>query len=309
MKILNKSRIWIIITVAILVVGLTLLTIFGFNNGVDFKNTFEVKITASEGINNVTDTIEVSSTEYFAENGISYSSYATQVTESGVIYKFSYKPTELNVTKLQEYVANAVEEIEGLAGIEISVEGPYQTAVYYPTNVWFLILTIVLSLIAIFAYLCFMEKVAGAISVVATSILSTIVYTAFLALTRIPVLPYYLATLISTFIITAVISVVIVNRCRELRKNVGNDKLADIQVSDKATVSSLFRVAFMLGALVLSGLALLIVGNGYLRFLGLQLIALALTSAFVSLAFTGTIWAFFNKGKKKEYIEPETESK
>ena len=310
MKILNKSRLWIIITVAILVVGLTFLTLFGFNNGVDFKKSYEVKISASEGINNVTDTIEESATKYFNENGISYSSYAVQVTSNGdVVYKFNYDVSNINVEELKNAVSTKVGATEGLEGIEITVNGPYETAVYYPVSVGYLILAVAVAMVAIFIYLYFMEKLAGALSVLATSILSAITYSALLALTRIPASPFYLATLIGALIFSGVISVVIVNRCNELRKNVGNDKLADIQIAEKATVQSLFRVAFMVGALVISAIALLIFGSGYLKFLGLQILALALTSSFISLAWTGLIWSLLAKGRKTATIKSETESK
>ena len=310
MKILNKSRIWIIITVAVLVLGITFLTIFGFNNGVDFKKSYEVKISASEGINNVTDTIESSATEYFNENGIDFSSYAVQVTTNGdVIYKFNQNVSNLNVEDLKNAVITAINEVDGLEGIEITVNGPYETAVYYKLSVGYIILAVALAVVAIFVYLYFMEKLAGALSVLATSLASMLFYTALLALTRIPASPYYLATLIGSFILTGIISVVIVNRCNELRKNVGNDKFADIEIADKATVASLFRVAFMVGALVVSAIALLIFGSGYLKFLGLQIIALALTSSFVSLAWTGTIWSYLKNERKIVTVKSETESK
>jgi len=301
MKGLTKNfRIATALLIVLIVVGMVFLGVFGFNKTIDYKNGYELKITLDanygEDAEDNAAEMKTAAEKYFADNGVSYKTYAVEIFDDGntLIYKFDKENAEKVI------IVNLVTEIDtAIAASGLNAKADIYEKVVSANLQWgWIILALGISAVALFVYTLFMEKLSGAIAVIAVSVISAIVFIALMAITRIPAAPFIEATTVLTAIFGGIISFVLVNRCNELIKNVGNDKKSYAEIGNDAVKASLLRICFICSATVLAGILFIILGSGYLKFMGLQIILSVASSACVSVLFTTFIWNVLKKDKR-----------
>ena len=302
----SKYKLWVIITVALLVVGFALLAIFGFNQTVDYKDSYEVVVSSNSQYEVPTADLRQSAQKYFDNKGIVTVDFATEevdgpVGKNSIIFKFD-KDVKLDKADMQTFIADDL----GVAGnqmVVITVE--YNNAhSYFDSAIGYIILALALGGLASFIYLLFAEKLASAVASISSAVFSAVLFIALMGLTRIPAQPFAPAVCAFAFAFSMFLSTGLVNRFKEeLRLNdaveSSKDKLDYKQIADKSANASLLRYAFALGAIILISLIFIIVGSVYLKFLGLQLIVAGLSSVFASLIGVPLLWPLLKNCKKK----------
>lgn len=307
-----KFKLWITITLALIVAGMTVLGIFGFNQTVDYSDSYElqVKVEKNLGDANVIMTEEVD--KYFAEKGIKDAEYSRQSETDGekLIYKFKSSEalfedangldtikSELKAKIEQAFVDRGSEQIKH-AGLQVEVS-VYSATHVINQNVWKFVLAIGIAVVVMLVYIMIMEKVAGSLTVFFNTIIASILTIALMALARIPAYPYLYGAIAISALLSSVISMVIVNRCKEIAKNVANEKMTAGEIVEKATSLSTLRIIFMGGAILVASLLLIILGTGMLKLMGLQLLVAGASSIFTSYGFTEIFYGLLKKTNKK----------
>ncbi len=291
-----KTKIFIIITVAVLVIGLILFGIFGFNNTVDYRKSTEVTVSVDSNVTDPEEKMKSVSEEYFEKVGVSDVAYAFQQTEDGtLIFKFAGDITVIDAAQLKSEI-----EAEIGNGLVITVT---KNEVFNVTDnqIGWICLACGLAIVASFLYILIMEKLAGALSVIVSSLLSAVMFVAVMGIARIPAQPFVWVSLLFSVGFAAILSTVIVNRCNEALKNVANDGNTYVKIADDMTKESVFRIVLSFAALLIFAIALLVIAPVYVKFAGLQLIVAGMVATFVSVAWTGIVWAkvkALNKDKR-----------
>ncbi len=301
---MTKTKLFIVITLAVLVIGFVLFGVLGLNNTVDYRNAYQIEITADANVQDTMETVKTVSDDYFAKSGVKAQGFAFQQTDSKLIYKFATDISSIDCNALKteiETALNSTSNVEVFASTSQTITD---------NQIGWICLACGLAILASFVYILIMEKLAGAVSVIASSVLSAVLFLAVMGITRIPAQPFVMASLLLSVGLTAILSSVIVNRCNEALKNVGNDKNTYVKIAEDMTKQSMFRIIVSLSVLALASIALLAVAPVYVKFAGLQLIVAGLVSGFVSVGYTGLVWAkvrALSKDKKSRVVTEREE--
>ena len=145
-----------------------------------------------------------------------------------------------------------------------------------------------------FIYLAIMEKLFATLSVLISGAISAVLTLSLIAITRIPVIETWALSIGASVILSSVLSLVIVSRCKEQAKlDTKSDKAT---IAENAINNSIVRFAFVLIALVVVAILLGVMGGiGYLTFVALTVLVIAISAVFSSLVWTPIVWSALNK--------------
>ncbi|MBQ9104192.1 MAG: hypothetical protein IJY57_03800 [Clostridia bacterium] len=315
---ISKFKLFVVIALALLVVGMTLLGIFGFNQTVDYADGYEITVKVESNLGDAESVMKNVSDSYFDEKGIKTVSYAFQELEEGETLIFKLKDGSVfeDTLKLEDIKAELKTKIEtafaekggALSGLQVTVDA-FTSHNHANENVKGVVIASAIAIVACLIYLFFMEKLSGALTMLITSIGSALLSIAVIALARIPASPFVACTVMLSAILAGILSIGIVNRCRELTKSVVYEKSSYGEIGAVALKESNLRTIFMAISIVCASLLLIILGTGYLKLLGLHILVGGAAALFTAYGFTDVLWAFF-KGfdKKKKVIAKQEEN-
>lgn len=291
----NKIKVWFVLTIAILIAGILFFAFAGFNNSVDFKNSYEAVVSVDDyDIENA----ELAKTEvekYFNIKGYKFIGDAEQVIESSlgyeIIYKFDYD-IKLDTEELEKVVSKLYDDSYNMV-----VEAEYRNVVINKdSQAGWIILSLAIATVVCFLYVLIFEKGIGALSMVLASIFGSLVYLAIVAIVRIPANAYLGVATCFAFALSAILSSGMINRFREeirINQAKNNEKLSFGAIADKAAEASKVRYFFVFVALAIVSLVFIIAGTLTVKVLGLHILAVALGSIFTSFFGTPVIWSLF----------------
>ena len=290
----KKFKLWLIITLTVIVAGMFILGFVGFNNPVDFKVSYQVKVDVEEDTSNTISIAMDVTEEFFNKKGISDASYAVTVGDDGTItYKFNSDVAD-KVDGLKEDLQNALDTANLNYEAKVSV---FESTPYINSDLLGIALAAGVSAVVILIYLLIMEKPASALSVLLSAALSALLFVSLVAITRTPALPFATAMTAFTALLSTLISTIFVGKVRDELKNVANDKLSNVEIAGKAFKKSALVLLGVLGASIVAGIVLVAVGTGYLKFLGIQIAIAGISAVFGAGAWTPVIWSGLKKGK------------
>ena len=286
----QKFKLWLVITLVVVVCGMIVLGVFGVNKSVDYKQSYEVTVGVDQNVDGASENVKVISEQYFKEKGIAPKSYAYQSMNRGNVHIYKFQnATKIVATELTEYVT------EKLANSKVVVESTVSEVVNYAdSGVWGLVIGLAVSAVAVFLYLLIMEKLASALSVLFSSVISAVLALSVISLTRIPILPILGVAVSASALLSAILSTVMVGRFKEEGKNV--NKISTSEIADKSEKNSVLRFAFVFFALLLVSIILGTVGGlGYLTFVALTLLVVDVCAVFSSFVWTPIFWSALKK--------------
>jgi preprotein translocase subunit SecF len=289
-SITSKIKTWLVITIAVIVVGMAMLGVLNINKGVDYVPSYEVSVSVDQDVANASETVKIEAEKYFAEKGLKLVSYAYQSMQKGNthVYKFQSK-TMINEQELTDLINQKLNSDKAFA--EVFVRETVNPVNYEGLEV---LLAAGLAIVAIFLYLLFIEKAASAFSVILVSIISSLVYASLIAITRIPVYPYFGVSVVLAGLLAAVLSSATTQKFKEGLKTSSDYKA----IADQAAASSFSRYAIIFIILLITAVALAVAGGfGYLTYVGLALIVADVSAVFASYVWTPVLWTLL-KSKK-----------
>ncbi len=294
-KFSKKLKIFLISALVLLVAGMTIFGVFGLNQTLDNKKSYEMKISVDQVVGDSVDVLKTSADEALVNiyGSANTAFYQEMNAGSVLIYKFSEDVTE-NVAAIKEYIQNKLDN-SSVSGVNAEVK-VYENSGDYDAQAVMAIVAISIAVVVIFAYALIMNKVAGGLAVLCASILAVLLFTALMALTRIPAQPYFAILASAVAAISSALALVITSRYKALSK--AKDKASKMEIAQE-THASLFKVFIALVAGVL--LAAIIAGAtaGLTSiYIGLAILVAGVSGVASAVYMTPIIWSLI-KGKKK----------
>lgn len=290
MNIIVSKMKWLIIAIlVVLVAGMTMFGIMGFNNTVDYSDSYEVQVSVDQTISSAKETLKNTTEKYFSEKGISAVSYATQTGDEGatLIYKFN-QDISAKVVDLESALNTALEANDATKGVTAKVA----VAVLDGDNsmqVGWLLLALGIAVVVIFLYTLIMEKLASAVAVICSAILSFLVFVALTSITRIPAIPYVEVLTAFSAVLGAVLSVTTVGRYKEELKN-ATGKVNTGELAVKVANAECKKYLFTLISVFIAAVAVSAFFMPYMMFAGGQILIAGVSAVAVSYTITPVIW-------------------
>ena len=297
MKLFGKTKIWIIIALAIAVLGGAFIGIFGFNQTPDYKTAYEVTVGVDQDVENSGETVKAAAEKYFAEQGYRFSSYATQKAGEGkkYIYKFN---SAGNITEgdLKAALDQALNENADLAPLGVETDVGYkQTAITAYENAGALIAASAVALLCAFVIALFTVKLAGATTVVCNAVITAAIFTALIAITRLPAAPYLAATGAVGIAFSVVFTFALTCGYKGALKADGKAGLKELAFA--GVKRDFAKICFTVCAGVFAALSFAVIGGAYLVFTGAQFVLAIASAAVVSCVSTPALWSSLKKLK------------
>ncbi len=288
-----KNIKWFVIScLIILVVGMTLLGVFGLNQSIDYRDSYEINVSIAIDDDTLKQTMKETADKYFEEKAITVASFQSQEDGMSLVYKFTTDQTT-NVQGLKDAFSAKM----GTSN-QVSVVSNYVTQgnLVQPITV---LLAYGIAMVAIFAYMLIMNKLASAVAVICSSIASVVSFIAMLAITRIPAVPFVEISAMLAGTLGALLAVSTVGRYREELKNTTANKFSVNEIADKVAKSETKKYLYTLVAILVAGVAVSAFFMRYMLIIGGQLLLVAIASVACAYFMTPLIWTAI-KGKHKK---------
>lgn len=297
---IDRIKFFIVVTLSLLLVGLVLLGVFGFNGTVDYPNDnvngYELQVSVDQKAGNSYEILKNSAEEYFVANGLSPVSGTLQTVSDGktLIYKFNADVTA-NADALAKYV-NEKLDAAGLTTVEASAE-VYELNAHGFDGGWTVVLVCSIALVAIFVYALIMEKLAGSLATIFSSALAALLFIALLGITRIPAAPFVGIGVASAAVIAGAASVATVDRYREEYKK--NNTLSAREITYKVLDGERKKYILLGASVLVVSVAIATFGLPYLMIAGAQLLVAGIAGTFSAYLGSAFVWSAVKRTKRK----------
>ncbi len=306
----KRFKLFTVLALCLIVAGLAVFSFFGFGKSAEQSAECVLTVNIDANIGDAEKVVKESAEEYFSNQKIKTVAHASKVSVNGEYYV--YTVSDLNGLgmeavrdNLKSYIEGKLGAVEGLGQLNVKVD--VATPTYYVNNsVSGILISAAIIYVATFIYFLFTEKLSGALTVFVSSLISGLLFFALMGLTRIPTESMFGVTLVLSATLSAILSVVIVNRCKELCRNVANDKKSYYKIGEMATAASGVRLAVVLGAIAVITIALVLLGNLQIKLIGLQILISGVSAVFTAYAFSAVVWAYFKSFRKDKKPQLET---
>ena len=210
---MKKMKWFVIASLIILVVVMTLLGVFGLNQPIDYSDNYEINVSIAIDDDSIKATMKETADKYFEEKGISVASFQSQEDGMSLIYAFTTDQTEqvAGLKAVLDLVLSANPQIGNNQAVVVS-NYVGQGSLVQPLKI---LLAYGIAIVVIFMYMLIMNKLASAVAVICSSLASVIAFIAMLAITRIPALPFLEISAMFAGIIGALLAVSTVSKYRE----------------------------------------------------------------------------------------------
>ncbi len=295
MKFANKIRIFLIVALVLLVAGMAMLGFLGFNRTIDDKSSYEMQVSVDQIAGESVGILESATESAISENGLDPVSYSVQKLNDGsvLVYKFKSEVSSDKVQAVKTAIQTKLNENDlSAVNADVKFYENFGNNDYIDAKV---LIALGIAIAVIFVYSIIMNKLAGSVAVLCSFILSMLLYTALMAITRIPAT--YLSILIgATAVFNAALTLVITTQYKAARKI--DDKLPAMELCENVHKSLLkvyiaLAVAIALGAIIAGA-----VGAVASIFLGLNILVAGVASMASAIYMTPLMWSLF-KSKKK----------
>ncbi len=283
------SKIWLIATVLIVLAGIVLLSVFGFNNTVDYSKGYELTVGVDQNVDNQ-NLIETTTESFFAENNIAPKKYSKVFLNDGsyVVYKFDgviefdkfYKDaliSKLETALNNEYIAVSVDFKEFKSFSEV--------------NALSIALALIISAVAIFVFTIIFGKGRIAVTNLFASIVSVLSYLGMIALFRVPVCNFLGVFTAFSLALSVLVATLLTFKFKNILRIVSNEKMPLSEVASQGVKEGLPKFIVIIASVLALCVALLVFGTAYLKILALHLLISAVASFGASLIGAPAVWA------------------
>ncbi len=284
------TKIWLVATVLIVLAGIVMLSLFGFNNTVDYSKGYELTVGVDQKIEGQ-DLVFQTAEEYFAEKGIAPKNYTKVYLNDGasVVYKFDsaieIDKDAIDKDALVLKIENAIDNEFALVSVDFN-----EFSSYKQDNVLNFSLALLITAVVIFVLALILGKIKVSLGILLASIVSLIFYLGMVALFRIPVCDFLSVFTALSFIFGAILSAILLFKFKAIAK-LSDGKNTACEIAKQGAKSSSLKLVVLCGVVVLSAVSLLIFGTTYLKFLALHLLVSSVASISTALIGGSSYWA------------------
>ena len=298
-----KRNLWLLVALCIVVVGATLFSIFGFNGSVAYSDGYEVQIKTEIDFGKNTDKIDETAKEVFKDNKISYGAdYLIYNFDSHTVFAFKKEVSSEVLTELRDAVSSAINPEGTTNEIDVTVE-QYEATAIDGQKLLPVFLATLGAVVVLGVYLMFRQKFASAFTVMAVTVIESLILLALTAITRVAVVPAFYAVVIASMALTLISAIHYTGKAKystgKYSSLAGASKKEVAESLDGGNV--MFNVIVAI-AVLLVAVVLLAFGPALVRWIGLSLVLTAVSVAFTGALVTPAIWvAFASVGGKDKY--------
>lgn len=287
-NVIKNSKVILIITAAILLIGIVAMIVAGFNIDIDFSGGTEIKLNigrevTSDDCNKINGIIE----ELFGKEYVSSTTKDTNLTSLAIIRTGTAELTNDQQTKLlerldTEFSVNHVESADfEINSISASVGDELKTTA---------ILSVVIAVICMLVYIAFrFHSVESALASIACLVFNSFVMIAVYSVFRIPVDSNIIAALLTILGYSINATIVIFDRIREDKKHAPESTpFGDIVAA--GTSETMGRSLNTTITTLLTILMIYILGVESIRDFALPLIVGIIAGLFSSVCLSGYVW-------------------
>ncbi len=279
------TKIWLIATVLIVLAGIVVLSVFGFNNTVDYSKGYELTVGVDQKIEGQ-DLVFQTAEEYFAEKGIVPKNYSKVQLNDGasVVYKFD-RAVEIDKDALVLKIESAIDNEFALVSVDFN-----EFSIYKQENVLNFSIALLITAVIIFVLALILGKIKVSLGILLSSIVSLIFYLGMVALFRFPVCDFLSVFTALSFTLGAVLSAILLFKFKAIAK-LSDGKNTSCEIAKQGAKTSVLKFAYLSIVVVLTVATLLIFGTPYLKFLALHLLASSMASISTTLIGASSYWA------------------
>ena len=280
-------KVWLLLTVAIVLGGVILLSVLGFNNTVDYTKGYELTVGVNYKVDNQ-DIIDDVAEEYLAEKGISYEKYSKVYVNDGqkVIYRFD-KIVDVDVNALDKLIVEKLDNNLAVVSVEFNE---------FTTNrenaVLFLVLALLISEVVVFFFTLILGKVKVALITMLASIVSVVSYLGMVALFRVPICSFIGVFTALSCLFGLGLSTILSFSIRQTQKLLTDEKQPLKDIVANVVRKNLFKFICIGSAVLLLSVLMLIFGGIYVKFVALHLILASVSSFATTLIGVPFAWCY-----------------
>ncbi len=294
--VMNKIKWFIVSLLVLLVAGMTILGFAGYNRTIDYKGSYEVNLSLEIVNDQAKDILKETTEKFFEEKDIKFASY--QTAKNGIVYKMNNDPTT-KVADLKNAIMSALDANEATKENDVTVQVNKVSALGNFIQPGKVLLAYGIAILAIFLYLLIMNKLASAVAVICSSLVSVLAFVSLLAIVRIPALPFIEVSAMFAGILGAVLAVSTVAKYKELMKN-STQKISVKEIADKTAELEGKKYLIALIGVLAAGFAVFAFFTPYLMIIGGQIMLAGLTATLSAFFTTPLLWTAIKKGKKSK---------
>ena len=293
----KKVKYFFVFALVVLVVGMTLLGVLGFNQPVDYANNYELHVSVDQNTKNEKEVILEYADKAFNELGISPLSYATQIQDDGsvVIYKFS-SDVSAYVDAVLTTVQDGLNEKGEVSGVIAEVKA-YDTIGTSTGSFGWIVLALGITFAVAFIVTLIINKLAQALALAFSAVFAAVLFVAFTALVRIPAGPFIGFSIAIASIFATIISTFILGRYKELRKDPEFERVDASVIATNIFNKDMKKITIALFFVIIAVVSMIAVIVPYMMFVAAQL-GFAIFIGTICAAI-GTPFVYSLLGKKK----------
>lgn len=308
---MSKTKIVLIVLLAVLIAGVTLFGVMGLNKTQTFGESYEVQISTQIDFTDHADTIKETAEKVLKKHGVKTADYSlTQEYGSVSIFLFKNKLPEEVINELKTEVTAAITTDKVPMDVEVT---QYEANVVKDNSVrWQLIVGTLGAILAFGVYLMFRQRFAAAFSVMVATALEGGLFLALASVSRIPVNTSFYAVMLASVALTALLSAIYTGKAREYtKKRAELEKASAEEVSEKLEKTNELSIAVFSIAMLLFAVAFLAIGPALMRWTGLLLVVATISVDLAVLFVLPFFWLLFRKvtdKKRNKFAYKPTES-
>ncbi|MBQ7339256.1 MAG: hypothetical protein IJW43_00185 [Clostridia bacterium] len=286
----RNLKLFLIIVLSLIVAGMVVLGIFGFNKSVDNKLNYEVTVGVDQDLNDSALNVKNKTEEYFAEKGLKY--FDSRSIKDGKYVVYTFTENVVDVEDLEQVLKGVVGQ-ETIASATLN-----QVKASNEAQVLNMVYALAIAGVIVLVYLLIMEKPASAFTSIINAIFSVILFVALVALTRIPVASSLSIFVVISFILSLILSAVLVRRFKEIKAIVDNEKLTSKEVVEKGIKDSAFRFIAYLILIVLLAVVIAVAFKPYLIYTGVYALIAGVVALVSTVIGSAILWPALKSSKK-----------
>ena len=211
----KKVKIFLILTLCIIVAGMAVLGFLGFSNATEQVVNYEVTVGVDQDIDGEAQIVKEVAEKYF--DSVGAKRFNVRELGEGNYFVYTFTDNVIDINVLDENVNQAITGSTVVASAELVEVRPVSS-----DYVLDILLALSIASVLILIYLLILEKAAAAFTSLLNGILSVVLFVAITALIRVPVYSNLSIFITMSFIISLIISTVLSHRFIEIIKLVGN---------------------------------------------------------------------------------------
>ena len=301
------TKYFIALSISILLIGIVMFSIMGFNLGMDFTGGSVIEVEVGETLEQG-DTFTTLSSQIetiLEEKGLKASSMQIKGEDADASIEVQYQNksglTDAEISNLNTDIQSVLEEQLGFTVSQSEAKGATSTA----ETLTFALMAIFIALIAMLIYIAIRFELLSGVAALVALFHDVILMCAFVAIFRIEVNSSFIAAVITILGYSINNTIIIFDRIRENMKKQSLGNLSVKEIADLSVKQTLRRTINTSLTTILAVFLLAIFGVASMREFVLPILFGLIVGTYAAIFISAQIWAYLasRSGKVRDFTE------